>query len=248
MRGALLIVLDQFEEYFLYHGRKVVEGKFAYELAAAVNRADLRANFLISVREDAACELDALEGYVANLMANTLRLDRLDRKRGRDAIVGPIDRYNELRGGESPAITIEPELIDEVLHTVEAGSINLETTGRGRVDREDSADVDARPIEAAFLQLVMNRLWEAEAAHGSQVLRVETFRKLGGAQRIVGTHLDTVMNTFEPDRRALAAELFRYLVTPTGTKIALTLNDMAEYTGLASTKLNRCSSSSAPAK
>ncbi len=44
-------------------------------------------------------ELDALEGYVANLMTNTLRLDRLDRKRGRRSIVGPIDRYNELRGG-----------------------------------------------------------------------------------------------------------------------------------------------------
>ena len=237
VRGALLIVLDQFEEYFLYHERKVVQGKFAFELAAAVNRADLRANFLISVREDALAQLDALEGYVANLMANTLRLDRLDRKRGRHAVVGPIDRYNELRAGDGPAVTIEPELIDEVLHTVEAGSINLETTGQGRVDREDSADVDALPIEAAFLQLVMKRLWEEETAHGSQVLRVETFRKLGGAERIVGTHLDTVMKTFEPDRQALAAELFRYLVTPTGTKIALTLNDMVEYTGLARDKV-----------
>ncbi len=45
------------------------------------------------------------------------------------------------------------------------------------------------------------------------------------------------MKTFEPDCRALAAELFRYLVTPTGTKIALTLNDMLEYTGLVRDKV-----------
>ncbi len=233
VRGALLIVLDQFEEYFLYHGRKIVEGKFAFELAQAINCADLHANFLISVREDALAQLDVFEGYVPNLLANTLRLDRLDQKRGRETIVGPIERYNELRGDGARPITIEPELVDAVLRKVEAGSINLETAGRGRVADREGADDEARPIETAYLQLVMTRLWETEAAAGSAVLRLKTFQGLGGAESIVGTHLDTVMNTFAPARRALAAELFRYLVTPTGTKIALTLKDLAELTGLA---------------
>ena len=233
VHGALLIVLDQFEEYFLYHGRKILEGKFAYELAQAINRADLRANFLISVREDALAQLDAFEGHVPNLLANTLRLDRLDQKRGRETIVGPIERYNELRGAGDSAITIEPELVDAVLRKVEAGEINLETAGRGRVEDRESADDDTRPIESAYLQLVMKRLWEAEVDSGSQKLRLKTFELLGGAERIVGTHLDEVMKTFAPDRRAVAAELFRYLVTPTGTKIALTLKDMAELAGLA---------------
>ena len=68
--------------------------------------------------------------------------------------------------------------------------------------------MDARPIEAAFLQLVMKRLWEAEIAHGSQVLCVETFRKLGEAERIVGTDLDTVMKTLSPTAVTLRRNCF----------------------------------------
>ena len=78
----------------------------------------------------------------------------------------------------------------------------------------------------------MTRLWDAEAKAGSQVLTLETFDSLGGAEKIVGTHLDTVMATFKEHERELAANLFRYLVTPTGTKIALTLKDLADYTAL----------------
>ena len=51
-------------------------------------------------------------------------------------------------------------------------------------------------------------------------------------QKIVSTHLDTVMDTFPADQRDLAAHLFRHLVTPTGSKIALTLDDLAEYKSL----------------
>ena len=186
VRGALLIVLDQFEEYFLYHGRKILEGKFAYELAQAINRADLRANFLISIREDALAQLDAFEGHVPNLLANTLRLDRLDQKRGRQTILGPIERYNEVRGDGTPSIMIEPELVEAVLRRVEAGSINLETAGRGRVDDRERADDDARPIETAYLQLVMARLWAVEMEAGSPVLRLATYPEPGrerGADR-----------------------------------------------------------------
>jgi WD40 repeat protein len=234
VRGALLIVLDQFEEYFLYHKRQVVEGKFAYELAEAINRGGLRANFLISIREDALAQLDAFEGHVPSLLSNMLRLERLDHDRGRETIVGPIDRFNDLHAKVEPLVSIEPELIESVLEAVVAGAIKLETAGRGRVGDNEAADEGARAIETAYLQLVMKRLWEVEiVVGGGRALRLETFRALGGAQQIVGNHLDTLMNEFDADQRALAAKLFHHLVTPTGTKIALTLNDLVEYTALA---------------
>ena len=50
--GTLLIVLDQFEEYFLYP-QKEGEGSFTVEFVRAVNNRDIRVNFLISIREDA---------------------------------------------------------------------------------------------------------------------------------------------------------------------------------------------------
>jgi len=230
--GTLLIVLDQFEEYFQYHGRRVVEGTFARELARTVCEPNLRANFLISLREDSLAQLDVFEGHIAGLLANTLRLDRLDRDRGRETIAGPIERYNELYAKNGRAMAIEPGLIDAVLEAVEAGAITLETAGRATIEDQTGQDDSDRPIETAYLQLVMTRLWEAEAEAGSRVLRLETFHHLGGAKKIVGTHLDTVMATFEEHQREVAAELFRYLVTPTGTKFALTLNELAYYTTL----------------
>ena len=39
-----------------------------------------------------------------------------------------------------------------------------------------------------------------------------------------------MMKAFDDAARDVAADVFRYLVTPTGTKIALTLNDLHGYT------------------
>ena len=46
----LLVILDQFEEYFLYHPHDDGDGSFAVEFARAVNRPDLRASFLVAIR------------------------------------------------------------------------------------------------------------------------------------------------------------------------------------------------------
>jgi len=47
-KAPLLIVLDQFEEYFLYRAKQARRDAFADEFAECVNRPDLNANFLIS--------------------------------------------------------------------------------------------------------------------------------------------------------------------------------------------------------
>jgi hypothetical protein len=51
--GELLIILDQFEEYFLYHGREPAEHSFVDQLAECIDDPRLRANFLLAIREDA---------------------------------------------------------------------------------------------------------------------------------------------------------------------------------------------------
>ena len=54
--GDIYVILDQFEEYFLYHER-AHEGSFAEEFAEAVGAPSLRANFLIGIRDDALANL-----------------------------------------------------------------------------------------------------------------------------------------------------------------------------------------------
>ena len=72
----------------------------------------------------------------------------------------------------------------------------------------------------------MKRLWETELENGSRTLRLGTLDELGGAQTIVKTHVDRALSDLEPHERETALDVFRYLVTPSGTKIALSAVDL----------------------
>ena len=76
---------------------------------------------------------------------------------------------------------------------------------------------------------MLTRLWEEESAAGSRVLRLETLDRLGGAGRIVPAHLDAAMDQLPQPEQDVAARVFRFLVTPSGTKIAHRASDLAEY-------------------
>ncbi len=184
--------------------------------------APLRINVLVSLREDSLAKLDRFTGRIPGLFANTLRLDRLDRQAATAAIVGPIDRYAELTGD---AVSIEPKLVERVLDEVGAGQIEPALGGLGSVESGE----DGARIEAPYLQLVMQRLWEEERASGSDVLRIETLDRLGGAQQIVEEHLEGAMAELTAGQKDVAARLFNHLVTPSGTKIAHEASDLADF-------------------
>jgi WD40 repeat protein len=219
----LYIVLDQFEEYFLYHEGERGAGTLADELPEALRRGGLRANFLLGIREDSLAQLDAFKARIPNLFANSLRLDRLDRVAARAAIEGPLERYNELAANEDEVST-EPELADAVLEQVAVGRVDLGQAGRGGVEEEDRDR-----IEAPYLQLVLERLWEVEMARGSRRLRLATLNELGGAVHIVEDHLERAMAELSPEQKDAAAAIYNHLVTPSGTKIAHRARDLAGY-------------------
>jgi WD40 repeat protein len=225
LKATLLIILDQFEEYFLYHGREEGDGTFDSELPSLFDQPTVAANFLISIREDAYTLLDRFEGRIPHLFDNNLRVDHLSRKDARSAIEKPIDRYNELTApaGAAP-YSIEPALVDTVLEEVKAGQVEASHPGSG-VEIED----DDR-VEAPYLQLVMSRLWDQEAQLGSRTLRLSTLQQLGGAKEIVRTHLDDAMATLSPEERVAAAKALRFLVTPSGSKVALSVDALADFT------------------
>jgi WD40 repeat protein len=220
--GDLYLILDQFEELFLYHPRG---GRFAEQLAEVLRAPGLRVNVLIGIREDALARLDALKAAIPNLLANRLRLDRLDRAAGEAAIVGPIRRYNTLVDADE-AVEVEPALVDDVLDEVTAGRVELSVAGRGVAA---GGGADEGRIEAPYLQLVLARLWEVESERGSRTLRQATLRELGGAERIVEDHLERAMAALSPREKGAAAAMYNFLVTPSGTKIAHGVHDLAGY-------------------
>ena len=225
--ATLLICLDQFEEYFLYHG---ADDGFADEVSQCVNRADLRVRFLISIRDDAYARVgDLFVGRIPNVYGNYLHLGHLGTRAAADAIRKPLGRYNELHDETQP-VEIESELVDAVVSQVQSGQVGLQAADRADTPGNGVPRPDGE-VETPYLQLVMKRLWEAEAAAGSRTLRLSTLIELGGAQEIVSRHLDTELNELSEREQDVAAEVFRYLITPSRTKIAHDVATLAEYTG-----------------
>jgi CHASE2 domain-containing sensor protein len=225
-----LIILDQFEERFLY---EAADDGFDDELADCINRRDLRANFLISVREDAYSLIGPrFKSRIANVYGNYLHLDFLDARAARDAVLEPIKAFNRSLPAGAPRYEVETALVDTVLAQVRRGHV---TIGDGEPP-EVGATGPAR-VETAYLQMVMKRLWEEETAAGSQHLRMETLRRLGGANTIVHGHLHDVMDQLAGDQRDAAAAAFRFLVTSAGRKIALSTEELREFSDIGSAPL-----------
>jgi WD40 repeat protein len=229
--GKLLIILDQFEEYFQYHSHEDGEGTFAFEFPRAINESGLPVNFLISLREDTLAKLDHFKGRISNLFGNYLRIPHLDEESAVDAIRKPLGVFNQhLKAGEK-SIGIETELVQEVLEQVKVGKVSFVESGKGGHDRPSTA------IETSYLQLVMERLWKEEMKIGSDCLRLETFKRLGEAENILKQHLNERMEPLLREEKNIAAQVFEYLVTPGGTKITYPALELAEKGGVETQKL-----------
>jgi WD40 repeat protein len=228
--GELFVILDQFEEYFLYHPQ---EEKFAFEFCRAVNHSKLHVNFLISIRSDSFSKLNRFKSRILNVLSNNLELKHLDREAARRAIEKPIDKYNELKLSEAK-IQIETALVEEVLDQV--SQVVLSGNGLGGTEKLKTSP--QAQIESPFLQLVMSRLWQEEMAVKSSKLRLQTLNKtLHRTTQIVNDHLTTQMKLLSENERKTAAIVFQYLVTPSGTKIAYPVLDLVKITTLKKTEL-----------
>jgi len=199
--GELHLLLDQFEEYVLYHG---VEGPLSDALPQLLRRPGLRVNVLLALRDDSLAELDEFAGRIPELFGNLLRLDPLDRESGRAAILGPLTRYSELSG---ETFTAEEALVDAVL---------------------DEASTEAG-VETPYLQLVLERLWERERGMGSHELRLATLSEIGGARAVVREHVRGALERLTLPEQEAAARVVRQLVTPSGRKVSHEAADLAEY-------------------
>lgn len=226
--GTILLLLDQFEEYFLYHPESEANNSFDSEFARAVNRDDVDANFLVALREDGLSKLDRFRARIPNLMGNLLRLKHLDAAAAEDAIRKPLAAYNDLLEKEETEVTIEDGLVNTIIDQVRSGYVSLAPSAGAGQTHELEGD---STIETPFLQLVLTRLWDQELGNASRSLRQETLLKLGGAREIVRTHLDDVMQRLEPLEQKLCASFFDRLVTPSGTKIACRIDDLDKWAG-----------------
>ena len=167
------------------------------------------------------------KGRIPNVLGNYLRLEHLEPRAARAAIVEPIRAYNELVEADE-SVEIEPDLVDAVLEQVVAGKVEVGQSGRGVVAGGDGRSSGSRRRTCSSSCIGSGT---RSASAGSRVLRRETLRRLGGAEQIVRDHVDEALTGLTAEEKDLAARMFDHLVTPSGTKIAHEVGDLAEYAG-----------------
>lgn len=230
-RLSVLIIFDQFEEYFLYHVPSVGSKGFDAEFARVVNAQEPGVNFMLSMREEELGKLDRFRARIPNLLSNLLRLEHLSLESAIKAIREPLRIYNA-KYPDRP-MGIEDNLVKAILE------VRPEEFASDEVARPLPPLTDSDPkIETPFLQIVLTRLWEAEMAEGSRLMRLSTLERLGGAKQIAGLYLEEVMSKLDDDERASAAAVLRFLVTPKGSKIALEPAALASFADLSEPKVS----------
>ena len=226
---TLLVVLDQFEDYFLYHPDEDGDGH--------VRR---RASARSSTSQTCACT-----SCSRSARTRSAKLDRfkgqhpapLRELRARRAPDRAAPRGRRSRGRFASGTGVSPPETSRTRSSPRSSTRSSTRRPRASSPRslgtahERTSRADRQHVEAPFLQLVLERLWRATVAGGSRDLTLAGLEALGGAAadrreppaRGAGrAHVAT--------SRRSRRDVFRYLVTRSKTKIAHPASDLADWT------------------
>jgi hypothetical protein len=92
-RQPLVVILDQFEEFFQYQKNTEYFDDFIRQLAKTIIHRDSTIAMVISMREDFALELNAFKPHLPTILfENFYRLERLTEKEAKMAIIAPVEK------------------------------------------------------------------------------------------------------------------------------------------------------------
>jgi hypothetical protein len=199
----VILVLDQFEER-LKQGDRL--NTLYGQIARLANTRSEAATVIISIREDFLAGLEPLMRRVTGLLDSGYRIPALTRPALTEAVNGPL----RAAGG---GVSIKANLIDEVLTDLERQTDSVETMNGH--------------VEAGYFQVVWSRLWDMDVRQPGDELTLATYRREGGATKIVESFVSGILSQLLPFEAEVLQAMIRYLVLPTGRKVALTVEDLA---------------------
>jgi hypothetical protein len=206
--GRLVVVLDQFEEFFLRQGA-AVRAAFAQELAACLRPEEgqtaLDLRFILSLRDDYLGALDELNVWLPqDVFAYRFKLENLSPDKALLAILKPAEKFY---------LPVEETMRECLL-----------------------ADLTDQGLEPANLQIVLYRLywdavaqglWNATTKQGAG-LTLARYQALGGTREILSGYLDEVIRALDSAAAQLWAQaILKNMVTAQRTKAALTGREIA---------------------
>ena len=198
-----VIVIDQFEERF--NAGSPVEELFATMSKLAHSHGD-SACIMLSLREDYLGSLEPLMRRVPGLLNSSYRVPPLSRAALEEAVYGPLREV----GAEG---AVQPDLVARVLDDLDEGLSGRQDAGEQR-------------FEPGYFQIVWSTLWREFEEGRADALDLNSYKRLRGAKRILKDFTSKVLATLEPAQTSIFWSISRYLVLPTGAKVALTVEDL----------------------
>jgi HEAT repeat protein len=211
----LVIILDQFEEFFNYQRFSEYYQPVISELAAAIHDRETETVFVISMREDFALELNAFKDYIPTfLIDNFYRLEKLTLEQARLAVVEPVAKVG---------FVYEPALLDKLLEDL----VLREQRERGLKDIIAGENLPPL-VEPPHLQMICMQLWDLSLDNADKRITQAVFDGKGGTEGLLKTYFLDKMKQLSGKEEKLASAAFDFLVNRHGTKMPRSLPDLAE--------------------
>ncbi len=204
----LVLILDQFEEFFVSWPDRSQRQPFIDALADCYADRALPLRLLIALRKDYYSDLSDFEGRIRTVFQNQYRLGGLTRQEAEQAITGPVQALGR-------PVAYAPVLLARLLDDLV----------------QDAPGVRAGPgLALPHLQIVCTRLYEA-LAEGETTLTLAAYERLGGAEGLLSGYLRDVLERLPGRQAALARQVLKELVSAEGTRRALDLKSLLARVG-----------------
>ena len=169
----LVLVLDQFEEFFVFRPHREQRQPFIDALAECYHDRALPVRIVLAIRKDYFVDLNQLRGPLPSIFQNMYDLDPMTRQEAEAAITGPVKALGK-------PVHYEPVLLDALLDDLARGGMELPhlqiictSLYKGLPQGETVITLqsyqalgEARGILGRYLQDVMEQLPGNDAAAG----------------------------------------------------------------------------------
>lgn len=217
-RSPLVLILDQFEEFFRYHhNAKKKSDDFINEITNLIKCTELPLSIVISMREDFALELNIFKKQLpVTFFDNFYRLERLNCDQLKMAINEPIRRLGW---------SYEDGLVDDIIKELSESKISLSASSN-----KNESDFFENRFELGYMQIVCGFLWSKTNETNNNVIKFDLYTKYEGAIGILGEYLKTQLDSFNLRERFVVQRLFDFLMSPPGFKVAYTVPALTSVT------------------
>ncbi len=199
---ALVIILDQFEEFFIRLSPEF-RAAFVAELGTLYDARDVPVKVILSLREDWLASVSEIERRIPEVFRTKARLLPLTRDQARQAIIAPVERLGA---------SYEPALVEQLLGDLTAG-------GAGAA------------VMPPQLQLVCSALYDDLGAE-ERALTLAAYKRLGGARGVLQKYLDDELARLGSEEQPLARSALEELVTSERTKAVRSGDELALALGV----------------